>query len=264
MTCHFLFLINKKIFLTHNLTTIIIRNDLGKTEIESMETDFKKNKKSRRYRLIRWLLIDLAVIAIVFSLLLYRPGRYKPVDKNNFEEGEVSPYLTNQLSPAIYNGAQQAQPYDIVITQEGLNDIIARGSWPMNSEGVLLYAPAALFIPGKLVLMGTAQAKGVDFVVAIEIEPVINEEGLLNLNVTKIKVGAMNITPLAKIVAKKMYAQQIASVRVDTNALQTKIVASLLNDEPFDPVFLIDGKKVRIEKITIEDEKLSAHLVPAL
>ena len=227
-----------------------------------METDLKKNKKSRRYRLIRWLLIDLAVIAIVFALLLYRPGRYNPVDKNNFEEGEVSPYLTNQLSPAIYNGAQRAKPYDIIITQEGLNDIIARGNWPMESEGVLLYAPAALFAQGRLVLMGTADARGVEFVVTIEIEPVINEEGLLNLNVTKVKVGAMNITPLAKIVAKRMYAQQITSVRVDTEALQTKIVASLLNDEPFDPVFQIDSKKVRIEKITIENEQLSAHLVP--
>jgi uncharacterized protein YpmS len=230
--------------------------------MQSMETEFKKSKKSRRYRLIRWLIIDLVVIAVVFSLLLYTPGRYNPLDSESFEEGEVSPYLTNKLSPAIYNGAQRANPYDITITQDGLNDIIARGDWPKESEDVLLYAPAALFIPGKLVLMGTAKAKGIDFVVAIEIEPVIDEEGLINLNVTKVKVGAMNVTPVAKIAAKKMYAQQIASVEVDTKALQTKIVASLLNDEPFDPVFEIDGRKVRIEKITIENEKLSAHLVP--
>ena len=228
-----------------------------------METDLKKNKKSRLKKLIRWLIIDLVVVAIVFALLLYTPGRYNPIDSKSFEEGEISPYLTNQLSPAIYNGAQLARPYDITVTQDGLNDIIARGSWPMASEGVMLYAPAALFVPGKLVLMGTADAKGVEFIVTIEIEPVINEEGLLHLNVSKIKVGAMNITPLAKIAAKKMYTQQIASVRVNTKALQTKIVASLLNDEPFDPIFKIDGKKVRIEKITIENEKLSAHLVPA-
>ena len=73
----------------------------------------------------------------------------------------------------------------------------------------------------------------------------------------------MNITPLARIAAKRMYAQQVATVQVDTEALQTKIVASLLNDEPFDPVFKIDDRKVRIEKITIEKEKLSAHLAPA-
>ena len=111
--------------------------------------------------------------------------------------------------------------------------------------------------------MGTADAKGVEFVVTVELEPIINEEGLLNLQLAKMKVGAMNLTPLVKVIAKKMYMQKISSFEVDTKALQTQIVASLLSDEPFEPVFSIDGKKVRIEKITIENEKLSAHLVPA-
>jgi len=237
--------------------------DLSKTEMQRTETDLQIRKKARRNKLIRWLLVDLAVAAIVFALLLYRPGRYKPTGSGNYKRGEISPYLTNELSPAIYNGTQHAEPFDVIITQEGLNDIIARGNWPMESEGVLLYAPAALFVPGRLVLMGTADAKGVEFVVTIELEPKIDEEGLLNLQVAKVKVGAMNITPLAKIMAKKMYAQRIAGLEVDTKALQTKIVGSLLNDEPFEPVFSIDEKKVRIEKITIEKEKLLAHLVPA-
>jgi uncharacterized protein YpmS len=230
--------------------------------MKTMETDLKKNKKAGRYKLIRWLLVDLAVAAIVFAVLLYRPGRYKPADSGKYERGQVSPYLTNELSPTIYNGAQRLKPFDVVITQEGLNDIIARGNWPMESEGILLYAPAALFVPGRLVLMGTADAKGVEFVVTIELEPKIDGQGLLNLQLAKLKVGAMNITPLAKIIAKKMYMQKIADVEVDTKALQTQIAASLLTDEPFEPVFSIDGKKVRIEKITIENEKLLAHLVP--
>ena len=231
--------------------------------MRTMETDFKKSKKSRRYKLIRWLLIDLAVMAIVFAFLLYRPGRYRPVDSDNYERGEVSPYLTNELGPIINNGIQRVRPFDVTITQEGLNDIIGRGNWPMESEGVLLYAPAALFVPGRLVLMGTADAKGVEFVVTIELEPKIDEEGLLNLKLAKLKVGSMNITPLARIIAKKMYMQRIAGLEVDTKALQAQIVASLLTDEPFDPVFSIDEKKVRIEKIAIENEKLVAHLVPA-
>ncbi len=230
--------------------------DLSKTEMQI-------RKKAKRNKLIRWLLIDIAVAAIVFALLLYRPGRYKPHDSDKYRRGEVSPYLTNELSPTIYNGTQRVEPFDVVITQEGLNDIIARGNWPMESEGVLLYAPAALFTPGRLVLMGTADAKGVKFVVTIELEPKINEEGLLNLQLAKLKVGAMNITPLAKIIAKKMYMQRISGIEIDSNGIQAKIAASLLTDEPFEPVFIIDDKKVRIEKITIENEKLSAHLVPA-
>lgn len=240
--------------------------DLSKTEMQRTGTDLQIRKKARRKKLIRWLLVDLAVAAIVFSLLLYRPGRYKPAGSGSgdYKQGEVSPYLTNELSPAIYNGAQRVEPFDVIITQEGLNDIIARGNWPMESEGVLLYAPAALFTPGRLVLMGTADAKGVEFVVTIELEPKIDEEGLLNLQIAKVKVGAMNITPLAKIIAQKMYLQKISGLEIDSNAIQTKIVASLLTDEPFEPVFSFDDKKkVRIEKITIENEKLLAHLVPA-
>jgi uncharacterized protein YpmS len=133
----------------------------------------------------------------------------------------------------------------------------------MESEGVLLYAPAVLFVPGAVVLMGTADIKGVEFIITIELEPKINEQGLLNLRVAKVKVGAMNITPLAKMMAKKMYIQRINALDVDTEAVQTKIVASLLTDEPFEPVFRIDDKKVRIEKITVAKEKLLLRLVPA-
>jgi len=238
--------------------------DLSKTEMQRTQTDLQIRKKTRRNKLIRWLLVDIAVAAIVFTLLIYRPGRYKPVDPSSYKRGEISPYLTNELSPEIYNGAQRVEPFDVIITQDGLNDIIARGNWPMESEGVLLYAPAALFIPGRLVLMGTADAKGVEFVVTIELEPKIDEEGLLNLQIAKVKVGAMNITPLAKIIAQKMYMQRISGLEIDSNAIQTKIAASLLTDKPFEPVFSIDDtKKVRIEKITIENGKLSAHLVPA-
>ncbi len=237
--------------------------DLSKTEMQRTETDLQIRKKARSNKLIRWLMVDIAVAALVFVVLLYRPGRYQPPHSDKYRSGEVSPYLTNELSPAIYNGIQRVEPFDVVITQEGLNDIIARGNWPMESEGILLYAPAALFIPGRLVLMGTAAAKGVEFVVTIELEPKIDEKGLLNLQIAKLKIGAMNITPLAKIIAKKMYMQKISGIELDSNAIQTKIAASLLTDVPFEPVFSIDDtKKVRIEKITIENEKLLAHLVP--
>ncbi len=237
--------------------------DLSKTEMHRTETDLQIRKKARRKKLIRWLLIDIAVAAIVFTMLLYRPGRYKPVDSSNYKPGEVSPYLTNELSPKIYNNTQRGKPFELVVTQKGINDIITRGNWPMESEGILLYAPAVLFVPGAVVLMGTADIKGVEFIITIELEPKINEQQLLNLQVAKVKVGAMNTTPLAKMMAKKMYMQRINALDVDTEAVQTKIVASLLTDEPFEPVFRIDDKKVRIEKITVAKEKLLLRLVPA-
>jgi len=102
----------------------------------------------------------------------------------------------------------------------------------------------------------------VEFVVTFVINPSFDRNGLLNLQVTKIKVGAMNITLLAKVVAKRMYQQQLASLGDDRDQLSVKIAASLLNDEPFEPVFSIEDKKVRAEKITLEQERLTIHLVP--
>jgi uncharacterized protein YpmS len=230
-----------------------------------MERDLKIRKKTRFKKIIIWLLIDLAVAAVVFVLLIHRPGRYDPVDFNslNHEQGQVSPYLTHELSPNLYNNSQRGEPFDLVITQSGINEIVAGLGWPKYSEGVMLYAPAVLFVPGSVVLMGTANIKGVEVIITIELQPKIDEQRLLNVNVVKVKIGAVNITPLARMISKKMYTERLASMPVDTEALQTKIVGSLLNEEPFEPVFTVEDNKVRIEKITINQEKLTAHLVPA-
>jgi len=237
----------------------------SKREILNMETDPKIRKKKRFKKIIIWLLIDLSVAAGVFVLLIHRPGRYDPVDFDslNYEQGQVSPYLTHELSPNLYNNSQRGEPFDLVITQSGINEIVAGLGWPKYTEGVLLYAPAVLFVPGSVVLMGTANVKGMEVIITIELEPKVDEQRLLNLHVVKVKIGAVNITPLARMISKKMYAERLASMPVDREALQTKIVGSLLNEEPFEPVFRIEDNKVRIEKITIKQEKLTAHLAPA-
>jgi hypothetical protein len=230
-----------------------------------MKTDSKNHKKSRRKKLFFWFLIDLTVVVIVVVLLLYRPGRYNPVDFDsyNYDEGQVSPYLTHELSPNLYNNSQRREPFDLVITQDGVNEIVAGLGWPKYSEGVMLYAPAVLFVPGTVVLMGTADVKGVELVITIELEPKIDERKMLNLHVAKVKIGAVNVTPLAKMMSKKMYAERLGEAAIDTEALQTKIVSSLLNEEAFDPVFRVEDNKVRIEKITVNKEQLIAHIVPA-
>jgi uncharacterized protein YpmS len=229
-----------------------------------METDSKIHKKSKRKKLLFWLLIDLAVAVIVIVLLLYRPGRYNPVDFDsyNYDQGQVSPYLTHELSPNLYNNSQRGEPFDLVITQDGVNEIVAGLGWPKYSEGVILYAPAVLFMPGTVVLMGTADVKGVEIVITIELEPKIDERKMLDLHVAKVKIGAVNVTPLAKMMGKKMYAERLGGVEIDTEALQTMIVGSLLNEEAFDPVFRVEDNKVRVEKVTINKGELIARLIP--
>jgi len=237
----------------------------GKKEIPEPQTDSQIRKRTRLKKLAVWLFIDLVVVVVVLTLLLYKPRRYDPADVNSFDHdpGQVSPYLTHELSPQFYNGTQRGEPFELVITQEGINEIVAGWGWPRMSEGAMLYAPAVLFVPGSVVLMGTVSVKGIEFVVTIVLEPKINKDGLSDLRVAEVKVGAMNITPLAKLIAKKMYAKRIGTVHVDTKAIEAKIAASLLNGEPFEPVFEVEKRKVRIEKITVDHKKLTARLVPA-
>lgn len=205
-------------------------------------------------------MIDLAIAAILLVLLLYKPARYDP--PQIVDDGQVSLYLTHELLPQFYNGAQRQEPFDVVVSQEGINDVVARSEWPRESIGVMFSTPVVLFVPRSIVLMGAANVKGVELVVTIVLEPAIDEQGLLNLWVAKVKVGAMNVTLLARVIAKRMFSQILAETEADPGDIRTQIVASLLNEEPFDPVFPVEDKKVRVKKITITQEKLTMHLVP--
>jgi hypothetical protein len=253
--------IGKKL-LRQSENTIIAKMNPGKAEINDKGGDSKIRRKSRRKRLAIWLLVDLVVAAILFGLLLYRPAGYHPLSGAEYEDGKVSRYLTHDLSPEIYNEAQKGKPFEVIVTEKGANDIVASLDWPKESEGVMLYAPAVVFLPGRAVLMGTADVRGVEFVITMELTPGVDEEGLLSLPVSLVKVGALNVTPLVKILAKRMYAERLASVPVDTEAWQTKLAASLLNDEPFEAVFDVGDRKIRVDKITLTKSRLVLHIIP--
>ena len=221
-------------------------------------------KKKKYKKLASWLLIDLAVASIIFALLLYTPTRYGPFEVNSagHKRGQVHPYLTHLLSE-LYNGAQRGQPFELVVIEEHINETIVRSEWPKVSEGVTFSAPEVFFMPESVILMGTANIKGAEFVVTVMLEPRVDQQGLLNLQVEKVKIGAMNITPLAKVIAKRMYQHRIATLPVDLDDFRTKIAAALLSDEPFEPVFRVEDRKLRLEKVTITQGKLILHLIPA-
>jgi len=228
------------------------------------EASSKTAKHRKRRRLLCWVLIDLAVAAIVFSLLLYKPSRYDPLGPPpaDRQPGQVSPYLT-QLSSELYNGAQRGKPFELVVTEREINEAITSSNWPIESEGIWFSAPAVLFVPESIILMGTAVIRGAEFVVTVNLQPKVDPNGLLSLRVAKVKIGAMNITPLAKMIAKQMYADRLATTRVDTRDVRAKIAASLLNEEPFEPVFLVEDRRVRLDDVTITRGELILRLVPA-
>ena len=245
------------------LFTIILGQVKSKIEIHAQRVNLEKQKK-RKFKKRYWLLIDLAIVVVISALLLHKPAHYNADNTSGAGENnrQVSTYLTHQLSPQFYNGVQRGEPFELVITESGINDIIRRSGWPKESGGVWFRAPEVLFAVDEIVLRATANIKGVEFVVTFIINPSLDRSGRLNLQITKVKVGAMNITFLAKTVARRMYQQQLAGSEAGKEDIRAKIAASLLNDEPFEPVFSIEDKKVRAEKITLEKDRLTIHLVP--
>lgn len=229
----------------------------------------KKAKSGKRYLLLIGLTTAfiISVLLLCGFLLLYKPAGYAP--PVIVDDKQVSPYLTHELLPQLYNGAQRQEPFDLVVTQKGINEIIARLKWPRRADGIRFSAPEVFFVPDRIVLMGAAIAGGVEFIATIVSEPQLDKKGLLNLRVAKVKVGAVNITPFAKAIARRMYAQRLAEADISAEDLQAKVTASLLDDEPFEPVFNIkdifedEDKKLRVKKITIGKEKLIVRLTPA-
>ncbi len=226
----------------------------------------EKSKKSRRKKLILWLCIDAVAAATVILLLLYKPARYHPMTPPVAEDPngrQVHPYITHDLMPTLYNKAQEQQPFEMELLGQSLNEAIAQTGWRQESGGIRLSSPAIAFAPGRVILMGTADIEGAGFVVTIEIGPQILPDGRLNLAVKKVSIGAMNLTWPAKMLAEKKYREQVDAGLVDTQDWRTKIAASLLAGEPFDPVFPVEDKWIRLESFDIGQDKATIRFVPA-
>jgi uncharacterized protein YpmS len=221
-----------------------------------------KNRK-RRIKKRYWLLV-IPAAAIVISIVLFahRPRDYRPViaSKNK----RVSAYLTHELLPNLYNKSQLGEPFELVVSEEGINDIISRFNQPVMLDNITYSNPQVLFVTGRIVLMATVDVKGIDLIFTIDIAPVLDANGLLNLHVTDVSLGAVNITPVAKRFAGNTYATRLAPANPDPNNFLTQAAGSLLYDEPFEPVFSIEGRKLRIAKIDIVQQQLTVSLVPVV
>jgi len=194
------------------------------------------------------------------SLLLYKPRGFKV--PATIKGSQISPYFTHILYPQLYNGAQREEPFELIVTQEGINDIVARANWPMENDGVAYLTPEVFLKSGQIELVGPVIARGLNLLVTIVGKPAIDENGLLNIDMAKIKIGAMNITILAKIIAERMYKHHLGTEVIDTDDIRAKIAGPLLNNEPFEPVFPINGKKVRLKNIDITEGKVTLQFIP--
>jgi hypothetical protein len=236
---------------------------MSKPQIKFWYKDLENTRKKSFAKKHWLLLIDAAITVIILLVLLillrHTPAAYHP--EAGFEK-QVSPYLTHHLMPQFYNGMQKREPFELIIDQKGLNEAIASFGWPkMYDNGLIISTPAVIFEPNRLHLMANVNLKGFDTVVTVEISPQFDANGLLSLNVEKMKIGALSVTYIAKMMAQKMFDEQIGSVEADNIA--SLALASALTGRPFVPDFKADGKKAKIDKVALENEVLKIHITPA-
>ncbi len=224
------------------------------TQLDQRQTGGKIKWTKNKYEVI---LAILLVVILLLVLFTNKPGRYKPFRSRGTDL--VSPYLTHKLAPEFLDNVQLDLPFEMVITQDGLNDIVSRIGWFDDSGKVTVSAPSIVFRQDVFYIMATVKAAGVPTVVTIIAEPVV-DNGMIVFNLRKVKFGSMPMTVVAKRIVQKMIDEQMADVAEDDT--QKRFWKALLNNEPFDPSFTVYDSQIKITNAKIEKEKLTITILP--
>ncbi len=219
-----------------------------------------KFKKTILIKVCVFVVLFAFLLAVLFAFLLHKPGYYSPPVV--ISDCQVSPYLSNILAPQFYNSVQRQEPFDLILTEEAINDIIVRGEWPKKTDGITFSAPQVYFVSNKIILTGAIGIKGIELVVTMVGESKIDEQGFLNLPIEKVKVGALSVTALAKAITSEIYRRHLADSDAETETIENRIIATLLGNVGFEPIWEIDNRKVRINHIDSKPEKLTISFVP--
>ncbi len=152
------------------------------------------------------LLIAGAVLIVLLFLMLHKPRRYHPETPEN--PSEVSTYLTHRLAPDLNNNIQLDEPFTMVIEENGFNDIISRGIWPLDYGYVQVSAPAVEFRDDSILIMATVAFSSVPSVITAAFRPRLDEQGQLYLNLQYVKMGSVRITVFARSLTRAIITEQ--------------------------------------------------------
>jgi hypothetical protein len=227
-----------------------------------MENYFNKIKQLLENRKIRkWL--NLSAGLIIFALVLWfaglfrTPGHYRVTGPA--ADAYISQYLSNHILPELYNKSQYGRPFDLVISEAGINDVVARHIDANSLRQLNLLDLSVTFEKGRILLTGKTVYCGLDFIITIVLKPYINKEGYFFPKVSKIQVGRSRIPFVADAVKGKILGEL-------TDFLNNLDIAdstiALFNSHGIEPVFSLNHRKLRIDKITIQDKELIIHFLP--
>ena len=164
--------------------------------------------KKTKVKAYFWIAIPLALVLLAFVLVTHRPKNYVPL--RIADQNQISTYLSHYLLPTIYNNSQLDAPFEVVITEDGLNDIIARWRQPVKFNNITFSDPQVILTQKQIILMATARTRYANPVLTIRITPAINLFGQLNIHVDSVSLGAAGITTLTKSMGNKAFTDWLA------------------------------------------------------
>ncbi len=224
------------------------------TQPDQPQTGGKIKWAQNKYEVILAIALVVILLLVLFTV---KPGRYKPFRAEGTDL--VSPYLTHKLAPEFVNNVQLDEPFDMVIEQDGINDIVSRIGWFDDSGKVTVSAPSIVFRQDVFYIMATVKVTGVPTVVTIIASPAV-DNGMIVFNLRKVKFGSMPMTVVAKRIVRKMIDEQMADVAAGDT--QKRFWKALLDNEPFDPSFTVYDTQIKITNAKIEKRKLTITILP--
>jgi len=207
--------------------------------------------------------LTAAAVLILFLMLTKTPGQYRPLESK--ETGQVHRYLTHYLAPQFHNEIQLDKPFEVIVPQKELNEMIVDSStvdidWPVKLDGLTFSAPAIVFSKDTILLMGRVSLGPVSVVVSTLAQPELDDSGMLWLNLHRVTVGTLHVTPLALVLAKGVFQEQIE--RYPEQDWIKCLASSYLTNEPYEPVFDAYESRIRLISAEIEEGRLTLRFDP--
>ena len=174
--------------------------------------NFKKKKHKASKTLYVIAIVIGGILLILFLMFTKTPSQYQPLESTN--SGQVHRYLTHYLAPQFHNEIQLEKPFEVIVPQKELNEMIVDRStlnidWPVKLDGVTFSAPAVVFGKDMILLMGRVGLGPVSVVVSVVTQPKLDDNGMLLLNIRTVRVGTVNVTTLASVLAGGVFKEQV-------------------------------------------------------
>lgn len=222
------------------------------------KTDSKTHKPRHR-KWFRAFWVTGAVLTVMGVFLCnYTPRAYRPVEPENPDQ--ISPYLTHELGPDFFNNIQLDEPFDLLVRQDGLNDIISSEQWGEDLGDFTFTDPMVILTDNTIYLMATLSYKGVSSVITIIATPTMDAGGDICLNIQSVRMGTLPVTKLVTFVAQKAFDQSGDCFEGEEDIEQ--MLDAIIRNEPFEPVFELSGHKARITEFSLSAGLLTLRFQP--